>query len=63
MQRPNSTFHGMNPQERESKLSALRFNPLGPRNVVDPSVFLLGSFSWPWPDFPDPQRRHLLNAI
>ena len=39
MQRPNSTFHGMNPQERESKLSALRFNPLGPRNVVDPSVF------------------------
>jgi len=29
----------MNPQERESKLSALRFNPLGPRNVVDPSVF------------------------
>lgn len=39
MQRPNSTFHGMNPQERETKLSALRFNPLGPRNVVDPSVF------------------------
>ena len=39
MQRPNSTFHGMNPQERESKLSALRFNPLGPRNVVDPSIF------------------------
>jgi len=39
MQRPDSTFHGMNPQERESKLSALRFNPLGPRNVVDPSVF------------------------
>jgi len=29
----------MNPQERETKLSALRFNPLGPRNVVDPSVF------------------------
>lgn len=39
MQRPNSTFHGMNPQERDSKLSALRFNPLGPRNVVDPSIF------------------------
>lgn len=39
MQRPNSTFHGMNPQERESKLSALRFNPLGPQNVVDPSIF------------------------
>jgi hypothetical protein len=29
----------MNPQERESKLSALRFNPLGPQNVVDPSIF------------------------
>ena len=39
MQRPNSTCHGMNPQERDSKLSALRFNPLGPRNVVDPSIF------------------------
>jgi len=39
MQRPNSTFHGMNPRERESKLEALRNPPLGPRNVVDPSVF------------------------
>ena len=39
MQRPNSTFHGMNPQERESNLSAFRFNRLGPRNVCDPSVF------------------------
>ena len=39
MLRPNSTFHGMNPRERESKLEALRNPPLGPRNVVDPSVF------------------------
>ena len=29
----------MNPRERESKLEALRNPPLGPRNVVDPSVF------------------------
>ena len=39
MQRPNSTFHGMNPRERESKLANLRNPPLGPRSVVDPSVF------------------------
>lgn len=39
MQRPNSTFHGMNPRERESKLANLRNPPLGPRKVVDPSVF------------------------
>jgi hypothetical protein len=29
----------MNPRERESKLANLRNPPLGPRNVVDPSVF------------------------
>jgi shikimate kinase len=39
MQRPNSTFHGMNPRERESKLANLRNPPLGPRSTVDPSVF------------------------
>jgi hypothetical protein len=39
MNRPNSTFHGMNPRERESKLANLRNPPLGPRSTVDPSVF------------------------
>jgi hypothetical protein len=29
----------MNPRERESKLANLRNPPLGPRNVVDPSIF------------------------
>ena len=39
MNRPVATFHGMNPQDRDSKLSVLRLDPLGPRRVIDPTAF------------------------
>ena len=38
MNRPTATFHGMNPQQRDTKLSMLRMDPRGPRPVFDPTL-------------------------
>jgi hypothetical protein len=37
--RPSSDKKGLNPQEREGKLASLRWDPVGPRPIVDYSIF------------------------
>jgi hypothetical protein len=38
MNRPTATFHGMNPQQRDNKLSMLRMDPRGSLPLPDPTL-------------------------